>query len=394
MRKFCDTTPLARLFSFTLSLYFLAACSSTNKPANKDDSSVKTPEEQLGTFQLEPGLKIQLVASEPMIQEPVFAVFDEDGRLWVVEMRGYMTDIEGHEENDKLGRISILEDTDGDGTMDKSTVYLDSLVLPRAIGLIKGGALVAENNALWVTKDLNGDLKADSKILLDSTYASNGMPEHSDNGLLLNTDNWYYNVKSRLRYRAVNEEWVRDSTEFRGQWGVSHDDKGRLFYNYNWSQLHADLVPPNYLGRNKNHKPSTGIDHGLTIDRRVYPIRSTPAVNRGYIPGTLDDNEKLIEFTAACSPMVLRSTVFPTEYYGNAFVCEPAGNLVKRNVVSESGIMLSATDPHPGTEFLASTDERFRPVHIAPGPDGGMYIVDMYHGIIQDGKYATPYLKE
>ncbi|MEQ9100658.1 MAG: c-type cytochrome [Imperialibacter sp.] len=393
MRKFCDTTPSARLFSFVISSFFLIACSDTNKPIT-DDSSAKTPEEQLGTFQLEPGLKIQLVASEPMIQEPVFAVFDEDGRLWVVEMRGYMTDIEGHEENDKLGRISILEDTDGDGTMDKSTVYLDSLALPRAIGLTKGGALVAENNALWATKDLNGDLKADSKILLDSTYASNGMPEHSDNGLLLNTDNWYYNVKSRLRYRLVNEEWVRDSTEFRGQWGVSHDDKGRLFYNYNWSQLHADLVPPNYLSRNKNHKPSTGIDHGLTIDRRVYPIRSTPAVNRGYIPGTLDDSEKLIEFTAACSPMVLRSTVFSKEYYGNAFVCEPAGNLIKRNVVSESGIMLSATDPHPGTEFLASTDERFRPVHIAPGPDGGMYIVDMYHGIIQDGKYATPYLKE
>ncbi len=394
MRKLCDTAALNRLFSLVISFYFLTACADQNTSVSTDDSSVNSPEEELSTFQLEPGLKVQLVASEPMIQEPVFAVFDEDGKLWVAEMRGYMTDIEGHDETSHLGRISILEDTDGDGAMDKSTIYLDSLVLPRSIGLIKGGALISENKALWLTQDVDGDFKADSKVLLDSTYASNGLVEHSDNGLLLNTDNWYYSVKSRLRYKLVNDQWIRDSTEFRGQWGVSHDDEGRLFYNYNWSQLHADLVPPNYLSRNKNHKPSTGIDHGLTIDRRVYPIRPTPAVNRGYIPGTLDANEKLIEFTAACSPLVLRSTLFPSEYYGNAFVCEPAGNLVKRNVVTENGVILSATDPHPGTEFLASTDERFRPVNTALGPDGALYIVDMYHGIIQDGKYATPYLKE
>lgn len=329
-----------------------------------------------------------------MVQEPISIVFDEDGRLWVVEMRGYMVDIDRHEDSVRVGRVSVLEDTDGDGVMDKSTVYLDSLMMPRALGLIKGGALLSESNSLWITQDLDGDLKADTKILLDSTYASNGLVEHSDNGLLLNTDNWYYNVKSSLRYRLLNDRWVRDSTEFRGQWGVSHDDEGRLFYNYNWSQLHADLVPPNYLGRNKNHKPSTGIDHGLTIDRRVYPIRSTPAVNRGYIPGTLDSEEKLIEFTAACSPLVLRSTVFPDEYYGNVFVCEPAGNLIKRNVLQKSGFMLSASDPNPGREFLASTDERFRPVNTTVGPDGALYIADMYHGIIQDGKYATPYLRE
>lgn len=367
----------------------------TPPPADDLDlSPVRTPAEELSTFQLEPGLSITLVASEPMVQDPVAITFDEDGRLWVVEMKGYMPTIEGNAENEPSGRISILEDTDGDGLMDRSTIYLDSLIMPRSIGLIKNGALVAHNNSLWLTHDLDGDLRADTQTLLDSTYSSNGLVEHSDNGLLRNPDNWYYSVKSRLRYRQAGGRWIRDSTEFRGQWGMSHDDEGRLYYNYNWSQLHADLVPPNYLSRNKNHKPSTGIDHGLTIDRRVYPVRSTPAVNRGYIPGTLDEEEKLIEFTAACSPTVLRSTAFPAEYYGNVFVCEPAGNLVKRNVVSESGVLLSAADPRPGTEFLASTDERFRPVNAAVGPDGALYIVDMYHGIIQDGKYATPYLKE
>ncbi|HAZ26645.1 MAG TPA: dehydrogenase, partial [Algoriphagus sp.] len=106
----------------------------------------------------------------------------------------------GSEESLPVGRIAILEDFDGDGVMDHRITYLDSLLMPRALGLVRNGALVAENNALWITKDLDGDWKADTKILLDSTYASNGIPEHSDNGFVRNLDNWYYSAKSRLRY--------------------------------------------------------------------------------------------------------------------------------------------------------------------------------------------------
>ena len=377
-----------------LLLICILCCAQSPRSSDWDISPVRTPAQEKSTFKIEPGFTIELVASEPMVQEPVAMSFDGDGRLWVVEMRGFMPDIAGKGEVEKSGRISILEDQDGDGVMDKSTIYLDGLILPRALGLVKGGALISENKALWLTQDTNGDLKADTKVLLDSTYAKNGAPEHSDNGLLLNLDNWYYNVKSRLRYRLMEGKWQRDSTEFRGQWGMSHDDQGRLFYNYNWSQLHADLVPANSITRNKNHSISSGIDHGLTTDRRIYPIRSNPAINRGYIEGTLDKKGRLMEFTAACSPLVLRSTLFPTQYYGNALVCEPAGNLIKRNVVTEKNGVLQAYDPHPQREFLASTDERFRPTQMALGPDGALYIADMYHGIIQHGSYMTPYLKE
>ncbi|TDB68121.1 DUF7133 domain-containing protein [Arundinibacter roseus] len=363
-------------------------------PGSEGSSPPKTPEEELATFRLPPGLKIQLVAAEPLVQDPVVMTFDPDGRLWVVEMRGFMPTIDGEGEDQPSGRISVLEDTDGDGTMDKSTIYLDSLLMPRALALVPGGALVAENQSLWLTQDTNGDLKADSKTLLDADYAGSPLPEHSGNGLWRGMDNYYYNVKSRFRYRLTNGKWLRDSTEFRGQWGVSHDDEGHLFYNYNWSQLHADLVPPNALTRNQHHAPTSGIDHGLTIDRRVYPIRPNPAVNRGYIPGTLDAEGKLLEFTAACSPLVYREKTLPTDYQGNAFVCEPAGNLIKRNVVQKKGFLLEAFDPTPGTEFLASTDERFRPVHLATGPDGALYIADMYRGLIQHGAYVTPYLRE
>ncbi|GAB3736716.1 DUF7133 domain-containing protein [Spirosoma lituiforme] len=357
-------------------------------------SPARTPAEELTTFQLEPGLKMQLVAAEPMVQDPVVITFDEADRLWVVEMRGFMPNVEGEGENKPVGRISVLEDTNGDGQMDVSQVYLDSLIMPRALALVPGGVLVVENNALWMTKDLNHDGKADTKTLIDKDYAGSGLPEHAGNGLWRSMDNWLYNAKSRFRYKEVNGTWQRDSTEARGQWGISHDDQGRLYYNYNWSQLHADLVPPNYLSRNRHHTPTTGIDYGLTLDRRVYPIRPTPAVNRGYIPGTLDKEGHLREFTAACSPLVYRGAALPKSFYGNVFVCEPAGNLIKRNISENKELLIAAHDPHPGQEFLASTDERFRPVHLATGPDGALYVADMYRGLIQHSAYVTPYLKE
>jgi mono/diheme cytochrome c family protein/glucose/arabinose dehydrogenase len=385
---------IARLLTCFCAVVLLNQCTNPERAFEESTSPPKSPREELQTFQLDPAFRIQLVASEPLVQDPVFITFDEDGRLWVLEMRGFMPDIDGAGENQPTGRISILEDLDGDGEMDKSTIYLDSLVLPRALGLIKGGALVAENNSLWLTQDLNGDLRADTKILFDSTYSQNGIPEHSDNGIVRNIDNWYYSAKSKIRYRFEKGEWIRDLTEARGQWGLSHDDQGRLYYNYNWSQLHADLVPPNYFSRNTHHSPTTGIDHGLTLDRRIYPIRPNRAVNRGYIPGSLDEKGKLLEFTAACSPVVIRTTLFPKSFYGNVLVCEPAGNLIKRNVVKASGNYLEAHDPHPGREFLASTDERFRPVHQTIGPDGALYIADMYRGLIQHGSYVTPYLRE
>ena len=252
-----------------------------------------------------------------------------------------------------------------------------------------------KTNPLWFVEDLDGDLVADKKTLLDSVYGGRGLPEHSPNGLWRNIDNWHYNAKSTLRYKLENNQrLVVDSTEFRGQWGISHDDFGRLIYNYNWSQLHGDLVPPNYFSRNSNHITTSGIDHGLTIDRRVYPIRPTPAVNRGYIPGTLNEENKLLEFTSACAPLIYRGDLLPATFYGNAFVCEPAGNLIKRNIVKSNGPIISAHDPTPGTEFLASTDERFRPVYLANGPEGALYIADMYRGINQHGAYMTPYLEE
>jgi mono/diheme cytochrome c family protein len=355
----------------------------------------RSPAEELLSFKLaDPNLKIELVASEPMVQDPILALFDAQKRLWVVEMRGYMPDIEANGENAPVGRVSVLEDRNYDGQMDYSTVFMDSLIMPRAIAFIKNGILIAENGALYEVLDQNNDLKPDSKALVDKEYAGNPSPEHSGNGLLQGLDGWFYNAKSKKRYKKQGPLWLKDSTEFRGQFGLTMNDAGRLLYNYNWSQLHGDLVPPNYLWHNKNHNAGTGIDYGYTTERSIYPLRDSYATNRGYIPGTLDKSGRLLEFTAACSPLLYRSQALGSSYYGNAFVCEPVGNLVKRNIIEQQGVFPVAKDPLPGTEFLASTDERFRPVSLSYGPDGSLYVIDMYKGIMQHALYETPYLKE
>ena len=374
---------------FTSLALLAAACS---KP---EASPPLTPEQALESFVLaDPDLRVELVAAEPLVQDPVTITFDEQGRLWVVEMLGFMQDIEGTGEEDPVGRVNILYDDDGDGRMDRSQLFLDSLVLPRAIAVVKGGALVAENIPLWFAEDTDGDGRADKRTLIDAEYGGSGMPEHSANGLWRAMDNWYYNAKSSFRYRNIDGEWTRDSTEFRGQWGIAHDNAGRLFYNYNWSQLHADLVPPGFLGRNPNHTATSGIDHGLTLERTIYPIRSNTAVNRGYVPGTLDEQGRLLEFASACGPLVYRGTALPEAYAGDAFVCEPTANLIKQNDIFEDGFVLRAEGAYKDREFLASTDERFRPISLASGPDGALYVVDMYKGIIQHGPYMTPYLRE
>ncbi|TBX26395.1 DUF7133 domain-containing protein [Jiulongibacter sediminis] len=355
----------------------------------------KSPEEELKTFQLADGFDIKLVAAEPLLEDPVLAKFDEKGRLWVVEMRAFMNDIDGSNEDSPIGRVSYLEDKDGDGKFDKRTTYADNLILPRGIQFFPDGVLIAENIPLWFYEDTDGDGVSDKRTLVDAEYGGGGLPEHSANGLILGDDGWIYNAKSKYRYKRNGKEWLKEETEFRGQWGIDKDDLGRLYYNYNWSQLHADLVQPNLLNRNPHFEATTGIDHGLTIDRRVFPARPNPAINRGYIPGTLNEEGKLLEFTSACSPFVQRSRgVFPDNLYNSVFVCEPAGNLVKLNLVNSNGNYLEAKNAFNGKEFLASTDERFRPVHITSGPDGAIYIVDMYRGINQHGAYMTEYLRE
>ncbi len=351
-----------------------------------------SPQEAIKSFSLPEGFRIELVATEPLIQAPVAMQFDEDGRLWVVQMPGYMPHPDGKGEDAPNGRISILTDTDGDGRMDSGEVFLDGLVLPRAISLVKGGVLVAEPPKLWFVPRVNG--KAGPRVLVDDRYAVGGNVEHQPNGLLYGLDNWLYNAKSDRRHRQVGDKWVMETTEFRGQWGITQDDLGRLYHNSNSDQLRCDLVPPNLMGRNPNHPSSSGLNVQIAASQRVFPIRLTPGVNRGYQKNTLTEQGKLRAFTGACGPLIYRGHGFPAEFYSNGFVAEPCGNLVKRNIVSDQDGKASSRFAYDDREFLASTDERFRPVNLHDGPDGALYVVDMYRGIIQHKTYMTSFLRK
>ena len=355
-------------------------------------SPVRSPEEALKTMQLEAGFTIQLAAAEPLVIAPVALTFDDKGRLWVVEMQGYMPDTAGTGEDSPTGKIVILEDTNRDSRYDVRKIFLDSLVLPRAICLIENGVLVAEPPRLWYV-ERDGDKPA-NKILVDDQYAEGGNVEHQPNGLLRNIDNWIYNAKSFARYKKKGDRWIKEKTHFRGQWGLSNDDYGRLYYNHNSANVLGDYFLPSLGSTNINQKRVAGFNEKIVADNRVYPVRATTGVNRGYSKGILDSNLRLENFTAACGPLVYRAELFGESFHGNAFVPEPSANLIKRNILEENGYIVTGSQAYQEKEFVASTDERFRPVNIHGGPDGALYVVDMYRGIIQHKTYLTDYLKK
>lgn len=340
---------------------------------------------------VEKGFKVQLVAAEPLIAAPVAISFDKKGRVWVVEMQDYMPDTAGTGEDTPTGKIVILSDKNGDGTMDNSQVFLDSLVLPRAICLIDDGILVAEPPKLWYYTIK--DDKPVHKTLVDSVYAEGGNVEHQPNGLYRALDNWIYNAKSAKRYKKVGNHWLIERTHFRGQWGITEDDFGRLYYNTNSDNLLGDYFPPGMGAWNEHARSIAGFGQKIVRDNRVYPIRPTTGVNRGYVKGVLDDSLRLLRFTAACGPVIYTGDLFDSSYQGNAFVAEPAANLIKRDLLFRHGYITTGKEAYNNKEFLASEDERFRPVYLSNGPDGALYIVDMYRGIIQHKTYLTPYLK-
>lgn len=354
-------------------------------------SPVLSAEESMKTMQLEEGFEIRAVAKEPLVNSPVAMVFDRAGRIWVTEMIGYMPDTVGTGEEQPRGRITILSDKNGDGLMDDRKVFLDSLLLPRAICLIGNGILVAESPRLWFY-EIHDD-KPVKKTLVDPSYAEGGNVEHQPNGLFRALDNWIYNAKSDRRYRKQGEKWIIERTHFRGQWGITQDDQGRLYYNNNSENLLGDLFSPGFGASNENQLNVSGFNKKIVPSNKVYPARATTGVNRGYQPGILDDSLRLVNFTAACGPVIYNGHLFGAQYHGNAFVAEPSANLIKRNILMNEGYSVTGRQAYANKEFLRSTDERFRPTNLYNGPDGALYIVDMYRGIIQHKTYLTPYLK-
>ncbi len=364
----------------------------------KAESPALSPADEQKTFFLPPGYGVELVASEPMVVDPVAIDFDPDGRMWVVEMLGFMPDTSGTDSREPIGRVAVLEDDNDDGRMDRRTVFLDKLILPRSVKVLDRGVLVAEPPNLWLARDTDGDLKADSKELVRNDYGRlAGNPEHNANGLHWGLDNVIYTSEHTYHLELRNGAFAVQPTLSRGQWGASTDDGGRVYRNWNEQPLFVDVIAPRYYMRNPNLARTRGLYEILMDpkDMTVWPVRPTRGVNRGYRDGVLRADGTLTTYVSAGTPTIYRGDRLPKDLYGDAFVTESAGNLVHRlTIVDDGSGRLSARNSYPKGEFFASSDERFRPVNLFSAPDGTLYVIDMYRGVIQDGQYWTDYLRD
>jgi glucose/arabinose dehydrogenase/mono/diheme cytochrome c family protein len=355
---------------------------------------VLEPRDALASLRLAPGITATVAAHEPDVVSPVAAAFDEDGRLWVAEMRTYMRDLNATGEEEKGNRVLVLEDTDHDGTFDRTSVFLDGIAAPRGIAPCYGGVLLLEPPSLYFCKDTDHDGRADVKEKLLDGFTGLDNPEHAANTLLYGMDNWYHLSQHSLEFRFDGKKVETRATPVIGQWGITQDPRGRTYTTPNSDPLLIDLAPRHYGARNPHDNQPTFLGRSIVADKRVYPAHPTPGVNRGYMDGTLRADKTLNTVTAACGPAYYDADALGPGFRGSAFVCEPAGNAVKRYVFTEKDEIPAGKNPYDKSEFIASTDERFRPVNTLVGPDGALYILDMYRGIIQHKLFVTPYLRD
>lgn len=364
------------------------------------------PEEALERFELEEGFRIEVVAHEPMVSDPVAMDIDADGRLWVVDMPSYMPVVGKGDwetavrEQVPQGRVVVLEDTSGDGTMDTRRVFYDGLVLPRAIKVLSDGVLVGEPPNVWFIRDTDGDGRGDERERVYDRYGDPNVRnvESLPNGLLWGMDNWIHSVDGGVEsLRRVDGEWQTRHFERLGQWGITQDSWGRLYSANNTRPLQTHLVPYGYSGRQPGFEMSAGMNASIAPNAPMWPAHAIGS-NRSYRIGqeVRESDGTLKRATSTLAPVIYRGDQFGEAYRGNAFTPEPAGNLIKRIILESdpAAIEAEARFAYEGREFLTSTDERFRPVDAANAPDGSLYVVDMYRGVIQHARFLTDHLRE
>ncbi len=372
---------------------------SASKKKEADPYTMLTPEEERTTFDLAAGYREDLAAAEPDVEEPVLTVWDGNGAMYVAEMRSYMQDEKGTGTKTlRNGRVKRLEDVDGDGYYEKVTIFADNLNLPRAVLPLDDRIAIRESDTLDVYsyRDTNGDGVADEKTLLyeggtDGRHNPDKSVEHQDSGLMWNLDNHIYITYNSERYRFTDGTWTPEKQ--RGhwtQWGLTHNDVGDIFWSTNTDPMAEPYVHPRYLqtanrlaGKGINGKP---IDLGAPYDVGFMQVKSLCLLDdRG---GAAAETRA---FTSACGQTVYRGHKLPFEDYGRHFICDPTIHVVRRaNLFKQEGLdRLEKAEPEE-EEFLRSSDINSRFINTATGPDGCLYVTDMYRGIIQDAGWLSP----
>ena len=375
-----------------LALLPVAGCRKSGPPYTVDEA--------LRTFKVEPGFHVEKFTAEPFVESPVAMDIDENGRIYVVEDRGYPLSTDH-----PLGRVKMLEDTNGDGVPDRVTVFADKLIMPTGVMRWKKGILVTDAPNVWYFEDTNGDGIADVRRLVLTGFAVTN-PQHTVNNPIYGLDNWIYLAHegpataiiykkqfgdrgSDIRYpehpeapvlkeHNRNVRFRPDSLQLEAlsgssQYGQTFDDWGHHFTTNNSDHAREEVIAARYLERNPDLPVFSAMqqipDHGAAA--KVFPITLHPRFEMLTEVG---------QFTSACGI---------TFYRGSLFVAEPVHNLAHQDLLADAGATFVAKRAHPNVEFLASTDAWFRPVNFYSGPDGALYVMDFYRLVIEHPEWMS-----
>ena len=348
----------------------------------KDPVLPKSAAEQAKTFMLPPGYRMELVASDPDLVMPAALEWDGNGRMFVVELRTYMLDADGKDKYLPKSRISMWESTKGDGVYDKRTTFVDNLVLPLDGNSILTNETETHDVVKWT--DTNNDGVADKRELF---YTGVGRPgqnlEHQQSGFIWAMDNWIYSTYNAFRFRWTPKGILREPTGANGgQWGLSQDAEGKMWF----VDAGAERGPMNF---------QVPIHYGaFTLPDQMEPGFDVvwPAPGIGDMQGgpsrVRTPVMNLNHFTATTGPEIVHGHRMPEDLQGDLLFTEPVGRLIRRAKIVKTDGTVQLRNAYPGTEFVLSSDPLFRPVNIKTGPDGTLYIADMYQGIIQESQWT------
>ena len=383
------------------------------------------PAESLEAFHLVPGFRIEAVATEPMVRDPVDLVFDEQGCLYVAELITYSERRESLE-----GRVSRLVDTDGDGTFDTSTVYVDQLLWPTGLACFDGGIFVADTPRILYCKDTDGDGVADLReVIVDGFDISN--PNACPNSLRWGLDCRIHGMTSTSGGELQAVKWLLGGAERQAaplrakgrdfsfhprtgelrlesggsQFGMTFDQWGRKFESSNSVPIEMVMYEDRYIARNPFlAAPSSRVPIAVDLTAvngkkgavfRTSPVEPWRALRTelrvaGTFSGPTEGGSPAGYFTAACGVTIYTGNAWPDEFSGNSFVAEGSGNLVHRKRLEPNGVELSAHRVEENCEFLTSDEIWFRPIQFANAPDGTFYMADMYREIYEHPDAVPP----
>ncbi|WP_249356571.1 discoidin domain-containing protein [Maribacter sp. ACAM166] len=346
------------------------------------------PQQQAKKFLLPEGYHIEPILTEPQIEQPGAISFDGNGSMYVLELRTYMLSADSDGTLDPKSRISRWEDKDNDGIYETGTVFVDSLIFPRFV-LPYGKdcilSMESDTDNVYKYTDTNGDGKADKKEFFTNKYGRSGNVEHQQAFMYYGMDNWLYSTVNAFRVRETLNGVIREKTGFnRAQWGVTHDDNGKLWFQGGASGIPSHFQFPIHYG---NYPIENELAEGFEIP---YGAAIKIADLQEGMSRVRQPDGSTNRVTGSAGNDIYRGDRLPSDLYGQYFYGEPVARIVRQinPVVSEGLTTLHNAYQQKQSEFLRSTDPLFRPVDMTTAPDGTLYITDMYHGIIQEGQWA------